>query len=777
MSCDSSSSRPPKFVLPTNLRKRLDEMSTRDRAACVTFCESKALHQAKGILHPEKFYAAQFRLFVKQHNSGATSKEQPEPNTAIPPPFELLGTAQIEFESLTESEQKRAQSVCQQAALQLSEPVRNPKHFYTRLFTKYQKEIQKSVQIPSFVLPRSELEHYHALTTVQQDTARSHCESAAKRALAKDPQQQEIRRPHAFYRTAFHQFLKQYPSLQQKKPVAPPPLKSSNRKDPRSTVRQLSVASDDSVESKLVPIELIRRELINAVGQLEVKEMACKDGQTKIDYLTKMLEMEQATTKKLRVELKELSQLRATNSSLETERDSLLSQVQDLQERRMVDQDMHRAMTATFTSVSQELCRERQEKRSVEEALQKEKEQLKRKDLEIQKLKAAVKRLEMLRPSEKQLGGNGRRVAVLQRELKETQDKLAKERRKNEKHRGETKNTNSPPGNTGNPSLADFLSEKLKGAANGFALEIPDQHQVAEPIAPPTDPIVAKTPSPRDLDSLNSMDERIKTEIEFLASSYGKDELIRVSDRALTRKLLLPISRENECGVPVDLSLSVPVGYPTDASIQVEAAINPEGFSSSVEACKLAMDTIPSLVDVCRCEAQGSLGNEALFFILQAADQWVAIDWKGIQAKKLPAEPKQDKDCTESEICRMLIRTHHLIETDADRINFLVKTASKCKVGGFVKSGYPGLVLVEGLEADCDSFLERVVQHTSKHRESGSTKNSSYFSKLGKAVSKVNGFSSSCKFPRKLTHIGSSSEGNDLLKQHCEAVGLESALG
>ena len=70
-------------------------------------------------------------------------------------------------------------------------------------------------------------------------------------------------------------------------------------------------------------------------------------------------------------------------------------------------------------------------------------------------------------------------------------------------------------------------------------------------------------------------------------------------------------------------------------------------------------------------------------------------------------------------ICRTLLYSHHTV--DDDKVQLVKETASKLNIGGFIKGGRPGLIVVEGLEEDCDAFLNALAKQHRKLRESPSS--------------------------------------------------------
>ena len=282
----------------------------------------------------------------------------------------------------------------------------------------------------------------------------------------------------------------------------------------------------------------------------------------------------------------------------------------------------------------------------------------------------------------------------------------------------------------------------------------------------------------------------VLTEIDFLVASFSESELMVDTDPTrITRILQLDFERNAEV-IYVHLVLSVPPeGYPESAPLQVEAFLAPteDGNGNnrpSVAAQKVAMDAMKGLVDLCRWEANGSLGSNALFGVLQSADQWVQTEWGGIQRKFLPAD-STGKACLPSptssnyQIGRWLLSSHHLV--DPDKIAFVKSTAGHYGLGGYIKLGYPGYLLIEGLEDNCSYFVEALVQQRSKLRKNAKSSrgktDSSTFSIAGKIAMHVDDLEGARKLPKKqLIEIDKSREGDKTFEEFCRNVQLSKYL-
>lgn len=139
------------------------------------------------------------------------------------------------------------------------------------------------------------------------------------------------------------------------------------------------------------------------------------------------------------------------------------------------------------------------------------------------------------------------------------------------------------------------------------------------------------------------------------------------------------------------------------------------------------------------------------------------IDWGG-NALSTPANAAtpgtissvpRSRDRAGVRLCRLLIRTTNLNVDNAKEVQSM---AGKYNLGGFIQIGKPGVLVVEGLEFNCDIFMDNL------ERQKQSYVN------IGK-VSERSGRS----FPMELTTLNGENAASDFAKA-CESVGLKEKL-
>ena len=79
-------------------------------------------------------------------------------------------------------------------------------------------------------------------------------------------------------------------------------------------------------------------------------------------------------------------------------------------------------------------------------------------------------------------------------------------------------------------------------------------------------------------------------------------------------------------------------------------------------------------------------------------------DWENnILRHEISEEACVDDSVTNETIGRRWIWVHHI--TNSGRLKQIVTEAEELKLGGFLKGGYPGVVIVEGDSKSCDEFV------------------------------------------------------------------------
>lgn len=132
------------------------------------------------------------------------------------------------------------------------------------------------------------------------------------------------------------------------------------------------------------------------------------------------------------------------------------------------------------------------------------------------------------------------------------------------------------------------------------------------------------------------------------------------------------------------------------------------------------------------------------------------IDWtKNAPVAAAATENPRSRDRGGVRLCRLLV---HVPELDVDDANDVRAMAGKYNLGGYVKCGQPGFLVIEGLEFNCDIFMDNMERQKKK------------YSKCGK-VSERSGRA----FPMEVTLLAGDDADENFAKA-CASVGLTDRL-
>lgn len=255
--------------------------------------------------------------------------------------------------------------------------------------------------------------------------------------------------------------------------------------------------------------------------------------------------------------------------------------------------------------------------------------------------------------------------------------------------------------------------------------------------------------SDSDNDAYDENHERQEAEIELIQAAYSPDEAwftveepinsdtkTRAPVRRLHRRLELPIDSENDkdplsACIPVELVLTLPPSYPSDirAIPKIDAALSDAKKATTRSTTKhsavyrkSAIDVLPHLLKVCRTVASEYAGSESVFLVLSEAELWINEEWPKFcsgETRSLDLDNEEQTANSQQRKCdvvkdtpkttvlgRKLIYSHHII-ADSKR-KAIGDLAKDFKLGGYFKIGWPGIIILEGREEDCQSFCKEI---------------------------------------------------------------------
>jgi len=207
--------------------------------------------------------------------------------------------------------------------------------------------------------------------------------------------------------------------------------------------------------------------------------------------------------------------------------------------------------------------------------------------------------------------------------------------------------------------------------------------------------------------------ERRDAEIEFIKSAYSPEEAY-ILNGDIIRILQLPVDNSNDNDVvKVELRLQMPEEYP----VHEDAVLNIKGHLKSSPSNpqyirKAALTAIPQLVEKCQATAvEVAECGEAVWSVLNSAEEFES-EWKDILEEYATntTKPTHIESSSNSNnaltLGRRIIYSHHIIANSKRRA--LKDLASQYKLGGYSKIGWPGVILIEGKESNCQLFTDEI---------------------------------------------------------------------
>lgn len=218
---------------------------------------------------------------------------------------------------------------------------------------------------------------------------------------------------------------------------------------------------------------------------------------------------------------------------------------------------------------------------------------------------------------------------------------------------------------------------------------------------------------PMDNDQLECL-QRAVSEIEALEAIYGSGcltvrtptelaaaveaiESSATSFHVPTLKLELKIEI---CNLEASLHYTLPPGYPESSSVQV--------YMSSLSIQRSVEDELSTKL---KNKATETIGYEVLMELAQYLQEMIEeVSDAEEQAPNCNEKIEKSVGATLSGFGRRWIWVHHI--TSTERRKSIVKEARTLHLGGFMKPGYPGIVVVEG--GSCDDFVKWIKGNKSR---------------------------------------------------------------
>jgi Protein of unknown function (DUF1115) len=109
-------------------------------------------------------------------------------------------------------------------------------------------------------------------------------------------------------------------------------------------------------------------------------------------------------------------------------------------------------------------------------------------------------------------------------------------------------------------------------------------------------------------------------------------------------------------------------------------------------------------------KAQSLLGSEAIMDIMETAKELIEMHAK--QQQQLTSNETATAASPPNSYGRRWIWVHHI--TNMERRKSILREAKSLHLGGYLKYGYPGVMVVEGTTANCDEFVSWVKGNKSR---------------------------------------------------------------
>jgi len=268
--------------------------------------------------------------------------------------------------------------------------------------------------------------------------------------------------------------------------------------------------------------------------------------------------------------------------------------------------------------------------------------------------------------------------------------------------------------------------------------------------------------------------ERREAEIEFVNCAYSPEEARGTLEGFLSRNLILDTERakiKEKVEITVSLEMKMPPMYLNSSPLQItNASILSSNPSATIT--KLAMNSMPQLLQSCRALADENIGEESVLNIFLNAETWAQEVWPDIlknhlhqiaekKLKKTSSTKNKGKQSNQIKLGRRAMYSHHIININKRKM--IMNLAAEYELGGYMKIGRPGIILIEGIEQNCVEFWDDIRHSkwqyiTVRHEES-------------QAVQSAQELNEKRCFANKFCELGK----NDMsiLAQHCRDAGLE----
>ena len=169
--------------------------------------------------------------------------------------------------------------------------------------------------------------------------------------------------------------------------------------------------------------------------------------------------------------------------------------------------------------------------------------------------------------------------------------------------------------------------------------------------------------------------------------------------------------------ITATLQVCLPCGYPTHNCAQVSYV----KVQSTPQLTRSSVDSVTARLTE-RAQSEELHGVEAVMDLVEHLERFCQDEYEKAAANNVAVEPtmmtmvrtgsKASEAAGGGDGLRCWIWVHHI--TDKDRRKSIIEEANCRHLSGFLKSGYPGVILIEGRSDDCQSFVTWVKGNKSR---------------------------------------------------------------
>jgi len=218
--------------------------------------------------------------------------------------------------------------------------------------------------------------------------------------------------------------------------------------------------------------------------------------------------------------------------------------------------------------------------------------------------------------------------------------------------------------------------------------------------------------------------ERTIQEIEALQAIYGDDDdddtsskitICSQSEYSKAQHIIDTENKENENIPTLEIEIKLQHEHDQNTLFQSLRFVLPPGYpayttaipslSSSSGTLKLTKAAQQYTTCSLTTKSKELIGVEALLELVQYAQDILPDVISQFCKIDAPTKEEEDDDnnSEEKQIGRRWIWVHHI--TNTQRIKDICSEARSHHLSGYIKSGYPGIVLIEGSTKSCNNFV------------------------------------------------------------------------